>query len=135
MQLTYISQPILVRYGETDQMGIVHHSNYLRYFEVARLEWLSQLGISYNQIEKEGVHMPVISVSIDYKHPARFEDSLKIKIILKEPPQVKMTFDYEVFNKANKLVCSASTTLAFLKVSSGRPIRCPENFKILFRFE
>jgi acyl-CoA thioester hydrolase len=135
LQLTYISQPILVRYGETDQMGIVHHSNYLRYFEVARLEWLSQLGISYNQIEKEGIHMPVISVSIDYKHPARFEDSLKIKITLKEPPQVKMTFDYEVFNQANKLVCSASTTLAFLKVSSGRPIRCPENFKILFRFE
>ena len=132
LKIHFISGPLVVRYGETDQMGVVHHSNYLRYFEVARLEWLTQLGVSYNKMEEEGVMMPVISAQIDYKTPARFEDQLRIKIHLKEIPLVKMTFIYEVVNQNQELVCTATTVLAFMNAENRRPHRCPESFKKIF---
>ena len=132
LKIHFTSSPLVVRYGETDQMGVVHHSNYLRYFEVARLEWLTQLGVSYNKMEEEGVMMPVISAQIDYKTPARFEDQLRIKIHLKEIPLVKMTFIYEVVNQNQELVCTATTVLAFMNAENRRPHRCPESFKKIF---
>ena len=113
-------------------MGVVHHSNYLRYFEVARIEWLTQLGVSYQAMEEEGVMMPVIDVQINYKTPAKFEDNLTINIHLKEVPLVKMTFLYEVLNQKGELVCTATTTLAFMNANNRRPHRCPENFKAVF---
>ena len=102
MKIHFSSSPIIVRYGETDQMGVVHHSNYLRYFEVARLEWLTQLGISYQAMEEAGVMMPVIDAQISYKTPAKFEDHLTINIQLKEVPLVKMTFLYFAISNALK---------------------------------
>ena len=132
MKIHFSSSPIIVRYGETDQMGVVHHSNYLRYFEVSRLEWLTQLGVSYQAMEEVGIMMPVIDAQITYKTPAKFEDALIIKIHLKEVPLVKMTFFYEVINQKDELVCTASTTLAFMNASNRRPHRCPENFKAIF---
>ena len=132
LKFHFVSSPIIVRYGETDQMGIVHHSNYLRYFEVARLEWLTQLGISYNKMEEEGVMMPVVSAQLEYKIPAKFEDALTIQIHLRSVPLVKMIFDYELRNQNDELVCTASTTLAFMQSSSRRPIRCPKPFMDVF---
>lgn len=132
MKTHFESSPILVRYGETDQMGVVHHSNYLRYFEVARLEWLTQLGISYNDMEEAGVMMPVIAADIQYKQPAKFEDTLKVTIQLRDLPLVKMIFDYQIHNQDEVLVCEASTTLAFMGADNRRPIRCPEKFSALF---
>jgi acyl-CoA thioester hydrolase len=132
LKIHFSSSPIIVRYGETDQMGVVHHSNYLRYFEVARIEWLTQLGVSYQSMEEAGVMMPVIDVQISYKTPARFEDNLTINIHLKEVPLVKMTFLYEVVNQKGELVCIATTSLAFMNASNRRPRRCPENFKVVF---
>ncbi|MGB2153244.1 MAG: acyl-CoA thioesterase [Flavobacteriaceae bacterium] len=128
----YISKPILVRYGETDQMGIVHHSNYLRYFEVARLEWLSFLGVSYNAMEQEGIIMPVIEVNLSYKTPALFEDKLIVEVRLNEAPKVKMKFSYSIRNQKDQIVCLGETTLAFLNSKTRKPVRCPEKFKILF---
>ncbi len=128
----YISKPILVRYGETDQMGIVHHSNYLRYFEVARLEWLSFLGVSYNAMEQEGIVMPVIEVNLSYKTPALFEDKLIVEVRLNEAPKVKMKFSYSIRNQKDQIVCLGETTLAFLNSKTRKPVRCPEKFKILF---
>lgn len=113
-------------------MGVVHHSNYLRYFEVARIEWLTQLGVSYQAMEEAGVMMPVIEAQIAYKTPAKFEDALRIKIHLKEVPLVKMTFLYEVVNQKEEVVCTALTTLAFMNATNRRPHRCPENFKQIF---
>lgn len=121
-----------MRYGETDQMGVVHHSNYLRYFEVARLEWLTQLGVSYNAMEAAGIMMPVIAADIQYKQAAKFEDTLKIQIRLRALPLVKMIFDYQVYNQNGDLVCEASTTLAFMRADNRRPIRCPEKFSAVF---
>ena len=128
----FTSKPLLVRYGETDQMGVVHHSNYLRYFEVARLEWLSALGVSYTSMEKEGLIMPVIDVKVTYKTPALFDDSLTIYIFLSELPRVKIIFSYEIKNQKDEIVCNGETTLAFLNTKTRKPVRCPEEFSELF---
>ena len=128
----FTSKPLLVRYGETDQMGVVHHSNYLRYFEVARLEWLSALGVSYASMEKEGLIMPVIDVKVTYKTPALFDDSLIIYIFLSELPRVKIIFFYEIKNQRDEIVCTGETTLAFLNAKTRKPVRCPEEFGALF---
>ena len=128
----FTSKPLLVRYGETDQMGVVHHSNYLRYFEVARLEWLSALGVSYASMEKEGLIMPVIDVKVTYKTPALFDDSLTIYIFLSELPRVKIIFSYEIKNQKDEIVCNGETTLAFLNTKTRKPVRCPEEFSELF---
>lgn len=128
----FTSKPLLVRYGETDQMGVVHHSNYLRYFEVARLEWLSALGVSYASMEKEGWIMPVIDVKVTYKTPALFDDSLTIYIFLSELPRVKIIFSYEIKNQKDEIVCTGETTLAFLNAKTRKPVRCPEEFGALF---
>lgn len=113
-------------------MGVVHHSNYLRYFEVARIEWLTKLGVSYQAMEEAGVMMPVIEAQINYKTPAKFEDALTIKIHLLEIPLVKMTFLYEVVNQNQDIVCTAKTVLAFMNAENRRPHRCPEHFKKVF---
>lgn len=128
----FTSKPLLVRYGETDQMGVVHHSNYLRYFEVARLEWLSALGVSYASMEKEGLIMPVIDVKVTYKTPALFDDSLTIYIFLSELPRVKIIFSYEIKNQKDEIVCTGETTLAFLNAKTRKLVRCPEEFGALF---
>ena len=128
----FTSKPLIVRYGETDQMGVVHHSNYLRYFEVARLEWLSVLGVSYASMEKEGLIMPVIDVKVTYKTPALFDDSLTIYIFLSELPRVKIIFFYEIKNQRDEIVCTGETTLAFLNAKTRKPVRCPEEFGALF---
>jgi|TARA_B100000767_G_C19778515_1_gene544385 acyl-CoA thioester hydrolase len=128
----FTSKPLLVRYGETDQMGVVHHSNYLRYFEVARLEWLSALGVSYTSMEKEGLTMPVIDVKVTYKTPALFDDSLTIYIFLSELPRVKIIFSYKIKNQKDEIVCNGETTLAFLNAKTRKPVRCPEEFGALF---
>ena len=128
----FTSKPLLVRYGETDQMGVVHHSNYLRYFEVARLEWLSALGVSYASMEKEGLIMPVIDIKATYKTPAMFDDSLTIYVFLSELPRVKIIFSYEIKNQKDEIVCTGETTLAFLNAKTRKPVRCPEEFGALF---
>ena len=128
----FTSKPLLVRYGETDQMGVVHHSNYLRYFEVARLEWLSALGVSYASMEKEGLIMPVIDIKATYKTPALFDDSLTIYVFLSELPRVKIIFSYEIKNQKDEIVCTGETTLAFLNAKTRKLVRCPEEFGALF---
>jgi acyl-CoA thioester hydrolase len=128
----FTSKPLLVRYGETDQMGVVHHSNYLRYFEVARVEWLSALGVSYASMEKEGLIMPVIDIKATYKTPALFDDSLTIYVFLSELPRVKIIFLYEIKNQKDEIVCTGETTLAFLNAKTRKLVRCPEEFGALF---
>ena len=71
-----------VRYGETDQMGIVYHGNYAQYFEIGRTEWLRKIGFSYKQMEADGIMLPVISLTINYKKSARYDDLIKVKLNL-----------------------------------------------------
>ena len=130
--MEFITKPILIRYYETDQMGFVHHSNYLRYFELARIEWISSLGLSYQKMEKRGYLMPVIKANIDFKRPLIFGNSFKVKIKSKEIPKVKFELTYEIILDEDIIIAKGSTTLAFLSSNNLKAVRCPKFFSDLF---
>ena len=130
--MNYTTFEVRVRYSETDQMSFVHHSNYFKYFELARLEWLNFLGISYSQIEESGVLMPVFRASAEYIKPLFFDESFKITVSLVNPPKATLKFQYLVINSKNTIVCRGETVLAFLSKKTMRPIRCPKILKEKF---
>lgn len=117
---------VKVRYAETDQMGVVHHGNYADYLELARLDWLDKLGISYKSMEKEGVMLPVYELHFKFIKSALFDDELKIVTKLLKIPSVKIEFDYEIYNQGGELLTTANTVLVFMDTQSRKPIRCPE---------
>ena len=124
----FISETQLrVRYAETDQMGVVYHSNYFPYFESARAESIRQLGFSYADMEKMGVIMPIIEVQCRYIRPARYDELLTIKVILKElPVHHKIEFHHEVFNEKKELLATAKIILYFLEAKTRKPTTMPE---------
>lgn len=115
-----------VRYYETDQMGIVHHSNYIRYFECGRTDMLKKAGLPIEKIEEAGVMLPVVSVECRYKVPARLGDTLKILSIIDSFPLAKLTIRNEIFNQDNQLVAEGKVVLGFIDADSRRPVRCPK---------
>ena len=120
---------IRVRYAETDQMGVVYHSHYFQYFEVARAEAIRSLGFSYADMEKMGIIMPVVDVHCRYLRPAKYDDLLTIKTILKELPlHHKIEFFQEVYNEANVLLASAKITLYFMEAKDMKRTNIPEMF-------
>ena len=90
------STSIIVRYCETDAMSYSHHSNYLKYYEVGRLNWLKKIGFSYFKMEKDNIILPVVESKIIFRKPAYFEDKLKIKTTLLRPPSYSLEFQYEI---------------------------------------
>lgn len=121
-----------VRYYETDQMGIVHHSNYVRYFECGRIDMLKKLGLPIEQIEQTGVMLPVVAVECRYKVPARLGDTLRVVSIIDKVPMAKLVIRNEIYNPAGQLVCEGSVTLGFIDSVSRRPVRCPEALTRIF---
>ena len=117
---------IRVRYGETDQMGYVYYGNYPLYYEVGRTEMLRSVGLSYRTMEEEGIFLPVHSLSIKYIEPARYDDLLTLRVILKELPTAKIHFYYEIYNEQKKLLNTGETVLVFVDAKSRRPRRAPE---------
>ena len=117
---------IRVRYGETDQMGYVYYGNYPLYYEVGRTEMLRSAGLSYRQMEEEGIFLPVQSLSIKYIEPARYDDLLRLRVILKELPTAKIHFHYEIYNQQDKLLNTGETVLVFVDANSRRPRRAPQ---------
>ena len=115
-----------VRYGETDQMGVVYHGNYPQYLEMGRVEWLRSLGISYREMEQSGIMLPVISLCVNYKKSALYDDLITVKTQLKKIPLVKIEFDYEISNEAGEILATANTVLAFIDMKTNRPIKCPD---------
>ncbi|WP_396218112.1 acyl-CoA thioesterase [Flavobacterium sp.] len=116
---------VRVRYAETDQMGVVYHGNYAQYFEMGRVEWLRNFGVSYKWMEDNGVMLPVVSLEMNYKKPARYDDILRVKTILKSQTSVKIEFDYEIYNEQNQLLTTGYSMLVFVDMKSGRPIVPP----------
>ncbi|OSZ80117.1 thioesterase [Chitinophagaceae bacterium IBVUCB2] len=107
---------IRVRYAETDQMGVVYHSNYFPYFEAARAESIRQLGFTYADMEKMGVIMPVVDVHCRYLRPALYDDLLTIKTMLKElPVHHKIEFHHEVYNEKKELLAVGKLILYFME--------------------
>lgn len=115
-----------VRYAETDQMGVVHHANYALYLEMGRTEWLRKLGISYKEMEAEGVMLPVISMNLNFKKSAYYDELIKVKTKLKKRPLVKIEFDYQIENQQGEILATASTVLAFIDMKTKRPVKCPD---------
>ncbi len=115
-----------VRYGETDPMKYVYYGNYAEYLEVARVELFRSIGISYNEIEKKGIWLPVSEYHIKYIKPAKYDDLLQIHTKIIKKPTVKIEFEYTIFNEQNEKLTEASTTLFFLNAETQKISRCPE---------
>ncbi len=117
---------VRVRYAETDQMGVVYHGNYAQYFEMGRVEWLRNLGVSYKSMEEAGIMLPVVSLTMNYKKPARYDDLLRVRTIFKKQDGVKIEFDYEIYNEANELLTTGYSMLVFVDMKTGRPVSPPD---------
>ena len=117
---------IRVRYGETDQMKYVYYGNYAQYFEMGRVEWLRELGMSYKKMEELGIMLPVIHMNINYLKPAKYDDLLTLKTTLVKEPGIKIDFAYELHNETNELLTKATTTLVFIDIKKNRPTKVPE---------
>lgn len=124
--LKNFSVDIRVRYGETDQMGIVYNGNYATYFEVARTEWLRNLGITYKGLEESGIMLPVISLSFNFIKPAMYDDILTVTVTLKKKPLVKIDFDYEIINQNKEKISTGNSVLAFMDMKKNKPTKCPD---------
>lgn len=122
-----------VRYYETDQMGIVHHSNYIRYFECGRNAMLKEMDMPMEKVEASGVMMAVVAVDAKYKVPAKLGDTLRIISIIDAPPTAKVVVKTEIYNQNEQLVCTGSVTLGFIDAITRRPVRCPEALAEIFR--
>jgi acyl-CoA thioester hydrolase len=100
-----------VRFCDTDLMGIVHHANYLEYFEAGRVEWLRRRGVNYADWAARGLHLPVVDASLKYRAPARFDDEIDVETTLGELRAASLRFDYRV-TRSGSLLCEGSTRLA-----------------------
>jgi len=117
---------VRVRYGETDQMGYVYYGFYAMYFEVARVESLRKLGLTYKEIEAMGIIMPVLENHSKYLAPGRYDELLRIVTTIREKPTVKIKFEYDIYNEEAKHIHHGETLLAFVDVKTNRPCRPPQ---------
>ena len=124
--MIFYDEKIRVRYVDTDQMGIVHHSNYVKFFEVARTEWLRAIGLTYKEMERRGVMMPIVEVNIKYRQPAYYDELIKVKAMVDELPMARMVFRYEIYGEDGRDIASGSTTLGFIDSQTRRPQRAPK---------
>lgn len=116
------------QYYETDQMGIIHHSNYIRWFEEARLDMMEQMGMGYDVMEKRGIISPVLSVRCDYQSMTRFGETVQILTNLKEYNGIKMAIEYTVLDKNSEQIrCVGESRHCFL-TKEGKPVSLKRNY-------
>ena len=120
-----------VRYSETDQMGVVYHSNYLNYLELSRVEWLRDLGFSYAELEKNGVLLPVVHASLNYRSPARYDDLLRIESRVSEMGGSSIEFQSEIYNESGVLLVEAVVRLVCIQSGTFKPIAVPDYLREL----
>ena len=115
---------LIARYCETDQMGIIHHSNYPKWFEAGRTDFFKKLGLRYSKIEEEGVLLLLIDLKCSFKSPARYEDEILVRTKPVEMSCVRLSFSYEVFKKDDmSLLASGETSHAWTEKSLSRLYR------------
>jgi len=103
-----------INYYETDRMGVVHHSNYIRFLEEGRCAWMESIGIPFDILEENGITVPVLGVNVEYKYHVTFNDTIEIHIFMKEYNGVRMTIGYKVVNKENgNIVLTGETKHCF----------------------
>ena len=114
-----------VRYADTDASGTVHHSVYLAYFEVARVEALRGLGFPVGGLEASGVFMPVVEARVKYLRPARLDELLEVTVLLERVGPASFSFDYEV-TRDGLLLATGWTRMAVIEPATGRPLQLPD---------
>lgn len=111
-----------VQYYETDQMAIVHHSNYIRWFEEARTDYMERMGLGYDRMEEKGIISPVLAVEADYLRMVHYGDTVSITCFIKQYNGIKLTIGYEISSEKTKMVhCTGTTKHCFLN-KEGKPI-------------
>lgn len=109
-------------------MGIMHHSNYIVMYEMARTEWLRDMGLTYAEIERRGIMSPIIEVQSKYLYPAFYDEVLTVKVFMDELPSARLNIGSEVYNEAGRLINTGRVTLGFMHSDTRRPCRVPEWF-------
>ena len=122
-----------VQYYETDKMGITHHSNYVRWMEEARIEFLDQIGWSYVRMEEEGIISPVLAVNCRYKHSTTFSDEISVTVKVKEFKGVRLILEYTMKNRKDDFVVLTGTTEHCFLNTQSRPINMKKEFRGLFQ--
>ncbi len=125
--ISFIST-ITPRYGDTDQMGVIHHANYLLYFEIGRLDWLNAMGFSYARMESDNILLPVYHIDIKYLKPMIFGNDYQLKTTLKKKPTNRVVFDYLITDNSGSKISQAELTLVFTDRKNFRPARPPKDF-------
>ena len=120
---------IRIRYGETDRMGYAYYGNYAAYFEVARVETLRKLGISYKELEDGGIILPVRDYKIKYLKPAYYDDEITIKTRISTIPKFRFQFNFNTFNEKGQLLNNAEITLVFVSKKTQKPVLIPNHLK------
>lgn len=120
-----------IRYYETDQMGIVHHSNYIRFFECGRSDMMMKAGLPIEEIEKAGVMLPVVSVECHYRHPAYMGDRIRIVSMIEKLPLAKLVVRSEIYNQHGDKLVDGVVTLGFIDSATRHPVRCPESLSAI----
>jgi acyl-CoA thioester hydrolase len=121
---------LAVRFCETDLMGIVHHANYLQYFEAGRVDWLHRRGISYEIWARQGIHLPVVETRLRYRKAARFDETLVVETTMAEAKRVTVLFRYAI-RRGEDLICEGETLLACVGHDLA-PKRFPEHITAVF---
>ena len=114
-----------VRYSDTDKMDMVYHGSYIPMLEAARVDALREIGWVYNEMEKSGLLLPVVDLSVKYFEPARYDQILRIESHVLERPTSRLKFSFSIFHEETLLV-SSEVCLAFVDANSSRPTRAPE---------
>lgn len=126
LNMIHTTHSIRVRYAETDPMKYVYYGNYAAYFELGRVELFRSIGISYDEIEKLGIWLPVSDYNIKYLKPALYDQKLEIHTYVKKIPGVRIEFEYEIYNEEKIKITEARTTLFFLDAATNKVIKCPD---------
>jgi acyl-CoA thioester hydrolase len=123
---------IRVRYAETDKMGVVYYANYLVWFEVGRTDWLRATGMTYREMETDGIQLPVIEAHCEYRQGARYDDDVEIRTRARKLSPVRLQFDYEAIRHADGATLATGHTVHATIDRQGRPVRMPDRVKDLF---
>ena len=117
-----------VRFAETDMMGVVHHANYFRWFEMGRVEYLRQVGISLHELMNDGIVFPISNVDCQYRASAIFDDTILIEATMAELSPVKMAFTYKVLREVDGMLLATGNTQNVFTDNQGKIIRLPQKY-------
>jgi acyl-CoA thioester hydrolase len=130
--IRHTTSNVRVRYAETDKMGVVYHSNYLIWFEIGRTDWLRETGLTYREMEADGIQLPVIEAHCEYRQGARYDDDIEIRTRAKKLSPVRVQFDYEAVRRADGATLATGHTVHAAIDRQGRPVRMPDHVRDLF---